>query len=222
MDDPRGTAKRKGSTRYYGKACIHGHGTLRQTANARCVVCAKQERSEYHATNKSKISSSHRVWRESNKDKISSRMAERYREKGGEIRLKAKMHYEKNSETIKARAAKYRVENREKVSSTIKRHYQANKGKYREYGRSRKARVRGAQGSFKQSDLERIFAKQKGRCAYCRSNLQSGVKHLDHIIPITLGGSNMPSNLQYLCMPCNLKKGSKDPLSFARQLGRLL
>lgn len=43
----------------------------------------------------------------------------------------------------------------------------------------------------------------------CRSCGVSGVPyHVDHVEPISRGGTNAPENLQILCAPCNLAKGA--------------
>lgn len=76
-------------------------------------------------------------------------------------------------------------------------------------------------GEHSVDDIRRILSAQRERCAICRCRL--GQKfHIDHIIPIARGGDNTPRNLQILCPPCNLSKGSRDPLDHMRQLGRLL
>lgn len=51
-----------------------------------------------------------------------------------------------------------------------------------------------------------IYLRDGGRCRHCgsSSNLQ-----YDHIIPLSWGGSNDPSNIQLLCAPCNLRKGNR-------------
>lgn len=55
---------------------------------------------------------------------------------------------------------------------------------------------------------------QEGKCNSCFSYLVIEGKnnyHVDHIMPLVLGGSNWPDNLQLLCPRCNMKKGSKHP-----------
>ena len=63
---------------------------------------------------------------------------------------------------------------------------------------------------------------QKNKCAYCRVSLKSRVYHIDHITALSRGGTNLRSNLQLLCQPCNQSKHAKDPIVFAQQLGMLL
>ncbi len=45
-------------------------------------------------------------------------------------------------------------------------------------------------------------------CPLCQSTLDSGF-HVDHMIPVKLGGFSSGKNLQPLCSSCNLKKGKK-------------
>jgi 5-methylcytosine-specific restriction endonuclease McrA len=46
--------------------------------------------------------------------------------------------------------------------------------------------------------------------------------HLDHITPITLGGSNTDDNMQLLRQRCNNQKYNKHPIDFMQSRGFLL
>jgi 5-methylcytosine-specific restriction endonuclease McrA len=83
---------------------------------------------------------------------------------------------------------------------------------------NQKAKRRGASGRHDKNDLVRIREFQNDCCGQCRRNLE-GSGQLDHIMPIALGGSNWPSNLQWLCAPCNRAKHDQDPREYARKTG---
>lgn len=51
-----------------------------------------------------------------------------------------------------------------------------------------------------------LFEMQEGLCAYCGNHLDD--YHVDHIKPISFGGSNNQSNLCLSCPTCNLTAGS--------------
>lgn len=58
-----------------------------------------------------------------------------------------------------------------------------------------------------------VYFRDRGRCVACNCDLTSVVSlqndtHFDHIIPLAANGLNDVTNLQLLCAPCNLKKGS--------------
>lgn len=65
------------------------------------------------------------------------------------------------------------------------------------------------------SDVVRFDVLASGKCAFCDSaeNLQ-----VDHIIPLSKGGTNERSNLQALCEYCNKVKNSKYESQIIRQL----
>lgn len=50
-----------------------------------------------------------------------------------------------------------------------------------------------------------VFQRDGGRCRVCESTVEL---QFDHIIPVKLGGSSEPENLQVLCGPCNRRKGA--------------
>lgn len=68
----------------------------------------------------------------------------------------------------------------------------------------RRAREHGARGTFTWSEFLRIARKFDYCCAYC------GVKperlDPDHVVPLSRGGSNSPSNLLPTCAACNSEK----------------
>lgn len=79
---------------------------------------------------------------------------------------------------------------------------------------NRRARLRSVVGTFTTSDIKSLFKAQRGVCPNCQTPLiprGPGRYHVDHVIPIALGGSNWPDNLQLLCPPCNLSKSDKHP-----------
>jgi len=44
-------------------------------------------------------------------------------------------------------------------------------------------------------------------CTYCKD--EDGPFEVDHIVPVTRGGSNEPANLCVACKPCNSSKGDR-------------
>lgn len=66
----------------------------------------------------------------------------------------------------------------------------------------------GVQGHFTQFTIKNLYVKQRGKCACC-GEVFNGKFEVDHIIPLSKGGSNFPDNLQLLTPICNKKKGGK-------------
>lgn len=52
------------------------------------------------------------------------------------------------------------------------------------------------------------------RCVYCGSSLGLENATLDHVIPLSRGGTHNPGNLVSACQPCNQMKGALLPHDF--------
>lgn len=88
---------------------------------------------------------------------------------------------------------------------------QCNAAHLRANSHNRRALFNSAPGSFSEEDVHNLFVKQNGECTACLDYLVKTGYHIDHIMPLSKGGSNWPENLQLLCPTCNLEKSAKLP-----------
>jgi 5-methylcytosine-specific restriction endonuclease McrA len=51
------------------------------------------------------------------------------------------------------------------------------------------------------------FYKHDGRCYYCGQRMFVDEFTIDHLYPVSKGGSDHPDNLVPACLPCNTLKG---------------
>ncbi len=198
----RKDAKAKGLKRYFtGKPCKHGHIAEKTTVNGSCVDCFKINQSANYASD---IEESRKKGRERDA-KIKQEQSERYaskRQKG------------------KERAAQRRKDNPERAKELRQLSYIRNKSLFIRHAKIRKVRLRGAEGSHSQKEVDALYKAQKGKCIYCNKKLGNKY-HEDHIIPLSKGGSNYISNIQLTCVSCNCSKKASDPYVYAQKLGRL-
>jgi len=67
-----------------------------------------------------------------------------------------------------------------------------------------------------------LFLERKGTCQACHITIQAGQAwDIDHIIPLALGGTNEPNNLQILCRPCHRAKTSNSDIPKIAKTKRL-
>lgn len=76
------------------------------------------------------------------------------------------------------------------------------------YSRKRNAYVARARdlGRHTKEEWIELCSEYDFRCCYCGSEVIGGIPTKDHIIPITMGGSDSIENLQPLCRQCNSSK----------------
>jgi 5-methylcytosine-specific restriction endonuclease McrA len=120
-----------------------------------------------------------------------------YQKNGERIRERENQRYLHEHVRIKARVAANRKANPEIVKACVKAGCH-----------NRRARERQVEGKITGKLIRQMYATQKGVCAACSADI-SDLFHVDHKLPISRKGNNLPDNLQLLCEPCNLSKGTK-------------
>lgn len=134
---------------------------------------------------------------------------------------KTKAWYRENRERAIARSIKNRAKNRAVDQAASRKWRAANPVEARLLAKARRARLKGAKTEkVTKRDLEALLKRQMGLCAVCGVGLSA--KHLDHIMPLALGGEHAVRNLQYLCPSCNMSKSAKHPVDFMQSRGFLL
>lgn len=148
----------------------------------------------------------------------SERLRKAYIENRDALMEKRRARYQSNRDAELSRNKKWSDANREKHQALNRQWSKKNPDAARALVARRRARIVGAPGDgYSKADINRLMDSQEGACAVCRCNLSESKFHVDHIMPLVLGGANDPSNIQLLCPTCNRSKGGKHPDDWHRQ-----
>ena len=124
-------------------------------------------------------------------------------------RTSSRAVYRRDPEAVKARLKRWRRKNLSRVRGYRKKWKQRNPARWHAVQIAssivRRARRYNAPGNFTADDIATIYNWQDGLCYYCGVDTK-GRFAMDHMIPLSRGGSNYPSNLVVACRPCNLRK----------------
>lgn len=197
-----------------------------------CKICGRSDtrrwyclnpkkKAEYRTKNKEKIKAAGVKYRKANSGKMKAHNTEYYKANPEKlIAVRAKWR-KNNPEKIKEMHAKWRKDNPERVKVYACGWRKENPEMGKANKHKRRARKRAAGGIFTASDIKKMLKQQKAKCIVCQTDITNSY-HIDHIMPLVLGGSNNISNIQLLCQHCNLSKGAKHPIDFMQGNGFLL
>lgn len=124
------------------------------------------------------------------------------------ILLRKRNNYKANPEKEIKRSRDFRVKNPTYIHDWYINSKERLTPLRRVYSAKRRALEAQADGYHTTDDIEQIYFDQEGRCGYCGIQL-FGKYHLEHIVPLSRGGSNWPDNLLLTCSDCNLSKNDK-------------
>lgn len=170
----------------------------------------------------------YRAYRAANAARINARDRERYRADAEKFRARKVEYRKADPETFLERGRawraanpeknaeygqRYRAENLEKEHTRDQARYAANPEKGTEKAGRRRALKAAADTGPTAMELFLGFP-----CPLCGEDIDEtlvwpdpGSKSIDHIVPLSKGGSHTQENLQWVHLRCNLSKGARLP-----------
>lgn len=155
-----------------------------------CKECGKVRGRKWLKDNIDKHRERCRRWRQENIDMEKERVLRWHREN--------RCHSRENS-------SRWRKENQDKFKTLISKWGQENPDKRKAYYHKRKTKKSKAGGSFTGQEWKQLCKQYNDRCLKCG---KEGELTVDHIIPVSMGGTSDISNIQPLCRSCNSSKGA--------------
>ena len=122
------------------------------------------------------------------------------RENAEDRRRKGKEYRAKNPDKTRVWAKTSNDRRREAKNKWSKEHPET----CRRQWLMRRARKANAKGVFTKEQVRDRMNLWGGRCAYCGGE----GKEVDHVIPLSRGGTNWPANFRPCCRKCNATKGA--------------
>lgn len=169
------------------------------------------------------------AWYAINRDIALAHMRAQYAANPEKQRKAVRAYRQKNLAAVQAREAAYRAqpenirraveramawaranpERRRKIAARWRKQHPA-------FGRlarqCRRARKLAARGYATVEQIEARVAYYGGKCAYCGGPYE----HLDHVVPLSRGGTEWPANFRPACKQCNLSKNNKSLTAWRR------
>lgn len=178
---------------FEGTPCPKGH-TLRYVKGRLCVQCRNERHRAWYAKNREGILLGLKTLRKVDPDKT---------------KAKDKRRYWNNKEKHDERTRIWRLANSDKMRESARAWRAANPDKMRIKRKRVRDKRRGAEGKYSLANIQGILEIQNSCCVGCGISFSQKVPYtIDHIIPVSRGGSNWPLNLQLLCSSCNDRKGA--------------
>lgn len=195
-------------------------GAQDRNKHGQCKPCKKVVGRKWAEDNREKFAEYHRKYRESNREKRAESTRKYYEANPDKYSEYQRKYRKANKEKIAELGRKYYEANREKAAERLRKWKKANFDKVRVIEQNRRAKIKCSGGNLSTNIVKKLLILQKGKCACCGLSLDNGY-HLDHIMPIALGGKNTDDNVQLLTPKCNLSKGAKHPIDYMRGKGIL-
>lgn len=184
----------------------------------------------YYLANKDKILARQKAYKQANLEKVRAlqkanqlKHIEKNRARGRaynltrkkEVKARSRIWYFANIERAKACRRAHYLAHKEENKIKRREYYKKHPDKCRKYWRKRRALKRGVEHEPYIDTY--IFERDGWICQVCGQKINKRLKwphprskSIDHIIPMSKGGSNAPINVQATHLRCNLSKQARD------------
>ncbi len=154
-----------------------------------------------------------RIWSKNHPEKHCEYTLKWQRENPEKCRTRNKRSYLRHREDVLKKQAIYYLKNKEKLQERNKAWKNRNPENVKIWSIRRRGLLRGL-GRLTLATLSKVKTgniRQYGAltCIYCNAPLDSMHYSLDHLVPISRGGTNDYTNLGISCLGCNCKKHTK-------------
>lgn len=211
-----------------GGSDLYANGRCRPCARARVAAWRKEndgrwqaQQAQYRTENKDAVRARKIAHRLSNIEHDKARKAAYYRVAKDQELARSKAWRDANKGRLRAYQAAAYCKNADEIKARVSAYRKANPEVGRRAAQRRRARAKQVGGRLTAGITTRLLRLQRGRCACCALPLGRDY-HLDHIIPLALGGPNTDENVQLLRRSCNHRKAAKHPVEYMQSRGYLL
>jgi 5-methylcytosine-specific restriction endonuclease McrA len=160
-----------------------------------CKVCRCAKRQEYALAHPEKVAADKAAWSRTRKGKAANRRS--YEKNREATNARIRQRYADNPNKILSKLSAWRIRNPEKAQAIIDR------GNAKRAERLANCPI----NDFTRTDWLLMLAAFEYLCAYCGKN--DRCLEMDHVIPLSKGGSHTAPNIVPACRSCNAKKGAK-------------
>lgn len=157
------------------------------------------------ATNKYK-----KEWYHIHRKQLLEQRKQYYKTNKEKILRQHKQHYRLKKTAIKKQHTQYRLTHKQKIAEYKKLYRQTPKGKEVHRNGQHKRRT-----LYKTTNITTnwllAFRQKSTHCSICSIQMTDtpyfpNSKHLDHKIPLKVGGTHTKKNVRFICLACNLKR----------------
>lgn len=167
-----------------------------------CKVCVRK----YHQANKEALSEYTRQWRAANPERATATTESWVRKNPEKVYVTQRKYYLAHQEESRQRSRNWRTVNRDKSRQTTSQWAKDNPTKRSAKDQRRRARKVGNGGNYTAKEWEDLCELYDYRCLACGEQKPLTV---DHVVPLSKGGTNDIDNIQPLCRNCNSIKHDK-------------
>lgn len=222
------------SGRYAGRPlswCKSCHNKMTAECAARRPVDlvraqARARTLDYYYRHRKKLLEKQRAQRDTDEYRAYARRTRRKNaEHYNEVQRRARAE---NPQRERERRQRFHALHPEKAAEYSAAYRERHRQQWRERARARNSRLRalrsGAPGHHAPVDVIRLWHHQRGECARCGVRFgkqpHNGGFEVDHILPLSRGGSDWPHNLQLLCRSENRQKKDRTEAEYTLWLRR--